>query len=260
MFEIWQARHAEGPLEAGPAYAIKRPRTDLESDALAVLMLRREARAAQAAAHPHLMPVLAHHLREAPHFLVMPWLEGHSLEARIRTSGKVPLGLAFFYLRQTAEALDALHRARFLHGDLKPANIHLSPQGHATLLDLGFASALDERELVGPEVAGTPDYLAPERLHARLQPDARADFYSLGVTLFRLLTGKLPREASAAPGPVSALEAMRALRRACPQAPKQSVTLIGELLAIDPLRRPASATEIIRRLIELEISTLTERS
>ena len=86
-----------------------------------------------------------------------------------------------------------MDQAGWMHGDVKPSNIFLSPQGHLTLLDLGFARHRDEAE--GPRaIFGTGYYIAPEHFTARCRPHVRSDIYSLGVVLYQLLAGRLPLE------------------------------------------------------------------
>ena len=94
-----------------------------------------------------------------------------------------------------AEALGALDAGGWMHGDVKPSNIFLSPQGHVTLLDLGFARRRGESGTAADRcVMGTGHYLAPECITAAAAADIRSDIYSLGAVLFQILAGRLPLE------------------------------------------------------------------
>ena len=120
----------------------------------------------------------------------MPWLEGASLAARLADGQQFGVPEALWIARQTAEALDALHAAGWMHGDVTPGNIHVSPTGHVTLLDLNFARRSDEiGSAVDRPIMGTCSYLAPEYLTSALRPDIRSDIYSLGVVLFEMSFG-----------------------------------------------------------------------
>ena len=105
----------------------------------------------------------------------------------------IEISKALWIVRQTAEALDALHAAGWMHGDVTSGNIRVSPAGHVTLIDLSFAR---RREEIGSAadrpIMGTCSYVAPECLTSALRPDIRSDIYSLGVVLFEILSGSLP--------------------------------------------------------------------
>jgi serine/threonine-protein kinase len=157
------------------------------------------------------------------------------------------LSLALWLARQTAEALAALHAAGWMHADVKPGNLFVSAPAHVTLLGLGFARRPREcGSIVDRCVAGTVGYVAPEMITSAVRPDIRSDLYSLGATLFEMLTGRLPFEARTLDTPL-------ALRSLAPDLPRNVVDLVRELLAKDPFRRPQTPQELISRLAALEI-------
>src|SRR5262249_53898453 len=119
--------------------AIKLPRPTWDDQTTAVKLLQREARAGLAVKHPHLVEFRHVHVTSPPYFLVMDLLQGESLRRRLRRDYRLDVAGALWVARQTAEALAALHRAGFLHGDVKPDNIRLVDDGTVRLIDLGFA-------------------------------------------------------------------------------------------------------------------------
>jgi serine/threonine protein kinase len=262
LTRVYLALHVDAPRQTAPAYAVKMVRADLTDRTAAVALLRREATVARRARHPHLVSVLAEHTSEAPYFLVMPLLEGESLDRHLVRRGVLPIGLVLWYLRQVCEALVTMHQSGFIHGDIKPANIHVSRQGHATLLDLGFARQPSGRSATGElALLGTPNYLAPELISRGGEADIRSDFFSLGVTLFELLTGQLPYDLHerGERSTESAMGTARRMRRLNPNVSRGVAELAAHLLAHDPLRRPQEPHELLRHLVALEIEHLADR-
>lgn len=243
-------------------YAVKVLSETWAADPRGLELLSREAHVGRKVSHPHLLPILASSLREAPYFLVMPCLEGETLARRL-ARGRLQAPQALWIARQIAEALGALEAEGWLHGDLKPANIMLSPTGHATLFDLGFARSTKEAGSVADRpLVGTLHYVAPELITSALAVDARSDFYSLGVMLFEMLAGRLPFDSQ------DGLEVARLhregiasdIRTLVPDLPPSVSKLLRRLLAKDPLRRPQTAQELVNRLVTLEIGSLDEWS
>src|SRR5262245_20793376 len=190
MTAVWAARD----LADDAACAVKVVRAEWEDQATAVKLLQREARAGLAVRHPSLVRVRHAHVLNEPYFLVMDLLPGESLRRRLRRDYRLDLPTAVWVPRQTAEALAALHRAGFMHGDVKPDNVRLVDGGTAVLIDLGFAHRPGENAgfLRAGYVLGTANYLAPELCASRPGEDFSSDVFSLGVTLYETLSGKLP--------------------------------------------------------------------
>src|SRR5262249_11130527 len=119
---------------------------------------------------------------------------GEALRRRLRRAYRLDLATALWMVRQTAEALAALHRAGFVHGDVKPDNIHVVADGTAKLIDLGFAHRPGENAVFQRQGyhLRTANYLAAERCAEHGAGDERSDLFSLGMTFFEMLAGHLP--------------------------------------------------------------------
>jgi serine/threonine protein kinase len=234
-----------------------------EDPPTAVKLLQREARAGLAVRHPHLVRILDAHVTRPPYYLVMDLLPGESLRRRLQRDYRLDINDALWVARQTAEALAALHRAGFIHGDVKPDNLRLVDPGSATLIDLGFAHRPGENAafLRAGYVLGTANFLAPELCDVEPTEDYRCDVFSLGVTLFELLTGRLPYP----PGSLSQTfrrhrcDPPADIRRHAPDLPPQLATLVQRLLSHKPEDRPRTAA-VVQHLVSLEIATLRRRS
>ena len=163
-------------------------------------MLRRFVREAQFMAslhNAHLIPVYdsgSSRLNGGNvYYIVMPYMEGGTLRSRIRNS---PLSLKTVcrFLREIADALDYMHHQGIIHRDIKSSNILLDADGHCYLADFGIAraSAQSTQLTTTGSVLGTVDYLAPELFESNRTADWYSDYYSLGVLLYEMVTGRLP--------------------------------------------------------------------
>jgi serine/threonine-protein kinase len=262
LARVFRATPAASPRGSSAAYAIKMLRPQWEDHAEAIDLLRREAKVGRDVTHPHVVPVLAGHLTEAPYFVVMPRLVGQTLAARL-TAGPLTVGIAIWIARQVAQALDALHQRGYLHGDVKPANLVIAPSGHVTLIDLGFARRPDETgSAVNRLVLGTINYLAPELLVSAIRADLRSDIFSLGVVLFEMLSGRAPVAARNLSDLLQMHNEYRApnLRAIRADMPAALSALVRQMLFREPLRRPHSMSEVVDRLVRLEIETFADRA
>jgi WD40 repeat protein len=216
----------------------------------------REARAAAALKHDHVVTI--HQVGEdrgAP-FLAMEFLEGEPLDARLKRQPPPSLGESLRIARQTAEGLAAAHERGLVHRDIKPANLWLEkPKGRVKILDFGLARGGAEQSQLTQDgaIVGTPAYMAPEQARGE-KLDARADLFSLGCVLYRLTTGELPFKgtdtvstlvavATDAPVPPHDLD---------PGIPPELSDLVLWLLAKDPGKRPRSASEVVEALASLQ--------
>jgi len=205
--------------------------------------------------------VISVHLDSPAPYLVMERLMGESVRERLRRGYRLDIADALWIARQTAEAMAALHRAGYLHGDIKPENLCLTGDGTVVLLDLGFAHEPGDNASLFEEgyLLGTANYLAPELCIDNPTDTLAVDVYALGVLLFELLTGDLPfptgtlrqvltRHASDPPADI----------RKYRSVPARLARLVERLLARDPGARP-SARGIVSTLVSLEIEGLGKR-
>lgn len=209
--------------------------------------------------HPHAVAVLDFGLTPSGvAFLVMELLEGLSLDQALRTAGTLPPRRCAQILGPVCEALAAAHAAGIVHRDVKPGNIflHRGSRGEVPkVLDFGIAKLLGETA-VGQQatvegwILGTPDYMAPERLRG-LPAEGRSDVYAVGVTLFQMLTGRLPFiTANSDPMALAMMhlnEAPPRVRDLAPGVPQAFDDLVARCLGKDPDLRP-EASEMVALL------------
>ncbi len=263
LAHVYRARPAGAPDDRPATYAVKMLRPCWQDDDGAIRLLQREALVGRTVSHAHLVPILAAHVVDPPRLLVMPWLEGASLGARLADGQQFGVPEALWIARQTAEALDALHEAGWTHGDVTPGNLHIASSGHVTLLDLSFAQRADEiTAVVDRPIMGTCSYLAPEHLVSALRPDIRSDIYSLGVVLYEIFTGRRPYCSETL---IELVNEQRQtspaeLSRLAPHVPGDVVQLVRRMMANEPLRRPQTPRELRDQLIALEIGAFSQRA
>jgi len=159
-----------------------------------VLRFQREARLMAQLDHPNILRSYAVGEERGYHYFAMEYVDGGSLESWLKKAGKLSVGDALHILLTCARAMDHAHEKGLVHRDLKPDNIMLTSKGVIKVADLGLAKALTEDlQLTKTGTgAGTPLYMSPEQSRDVKHVDRRSDIYSLGIILYRLLTGDLP--------------------------------------------------------------------
>ncbi|WP_424217050.1 serine/threonine-protein kinase (plasmid) [Streptomyces sp. BI20] len=195
----------------------------------------REARhAARLRDHSHIVTVYDVLEIDGAAWIVMQLVEGQSLAERLKADGTLPESRVLPIARALLDALRFVHDAGITHRDVKPANIMLTPGGEILLTDFGIAVDRSDSRLTGTGlVVGTPGYTAPERWLGA-EPSGAADLYSLGVTLYAAVEGRLPFPAA---------EPLAALNAPPPPAPHAGrlAPLLTRLLDGDPAHRPTHA-------------------
>jgi serine/threonine-protein kinase len=255
---IFRARPAEQTIGPG-CYAIKTATTASWNASIALAMVRREARVASEVAHPNLVSTLAAGVVDDHPHLAMPFLEGVTLWQLLRLgrSFALPIASALWIVRQMATALSALHAAGWLHGQVRPEHVMISPQGHATVIDLSQARRLGTAECDLDGALEAPHYSAPETFGSRGQLNAASETYSLGIVLFEALAGRAPFVGTD-PRRLARChrsEAPPDLRQLRAGVSMEVDQLVRRMLSKEPLRRP-SDEELVRWLAELEIEEL----
>lgn len=177
--------------------AVKLVHPDFTGEPVFLDRLEREARLMSAISHPGIVAIHRFERLEGDGAaIVMEHIEGGNLREWMRRHGSaVAVADAIRLTRETAVAIQAAHQCGIVHRDLKPENILLTADGRAKVTDFGLAAPLDPnapRLTLSGTTAGTADYMAPERHHSN-DSEPRGDIYSLGVILYELLTGNLPR-------------------------------------------------------------------
>jgi serine/threonine protein kinase len=207
----------------------------------------REAKAAAAVVHEHVVAV--HHVEETRGlpYLVMEYVPGCSLQERLDRQGPLALPEILRIGMQVAAGLAAAHAQGLVHRDVKPANILLeNGMERARLTDFGLARAVSDAALTQSGiVAGTPQYMAPEQARGEAV-DHRADLFSLGSTLYAMCTGHPPFRAESAVAVVRRVsdDEPRSVRELNPEVPAWFAAIIAKLHAKDPAQRYQSAAEV----------------
>ena len=182
-------------IKTSRSWAIKVLRDQAADDPTNIQLLGREAQIGLAVRHPNLVRIVRTGMGpERPYHLIMERARGSSLRHELTRKHWLDASLVGSIGLQVAGALDALHREGFIHADVKPDNLHFAPGPWTTLLDLGFAHRPGEDEGLADTgfVLGTANYVAPELCDQSDRDGPESDVFSLGVTLFELLTGELP--------------------------------------------------------------------
>jgi serine/threonine protein kinase len=220
----------------------------------------REVQATAQLSHPNVIHAYDADAVNDTLFLVMEFVEGTDLAKLVKKQGPLPVAQACRYISQAARGLEHAYQRGLIHRDIKPHNLLLSREGFVKVLDLGLVRLREAaREpgcsMTGSDcVMGTPDYIAPEQARDSHAADTRADLYSLGCTLYFLLSGRVPfpggsltekllRHNLDEPTPVEKLR---------PEVPAAVAAMVAKLMAKKPGDRYQTPTEAVAALTALE--------
>ncbi|MFO0737045.1 MAG: serine/threonine-protein kinase [Labilithrix sp.] len=244
--------------EDGAHRAIKLLNRALCSEPPVVERFLHEAYLAGAIRHRGIVHVHGDGMSDGSVYLVLDLLDGETLEERRLHMGKLPLDAVLTIAEELLSVLRAVHAAGIVHRDLKPQNVFATNHGELKLLDFGTARVFDplpgvkrQPKSIDGLVVGSPSFMSPEAARGeRSKIDARSDLWSLGATLFTLLTGeyvhiaKDPHKRLLA----AAMKPARSLGEAAPWAPPEVVAVIDRALAFDPSARWPDAVTMRRAL------------
>jgi adenylate cyclase len=232
-----------------------------ESDGLDQLLA--EARAAAALDHPFICSIYEVTVLNGRPCIAMEYIRGASLERRLRR-GPLPLAEALRVAEEIAEALDAAHRRRVVHSDLKPANVMLTEDGHIKVMDFGLARrlphtddfAVTETILASKDdlIRGTPAYMAPEQIRGE-PADRRSDLFAFGILLYEMVSGANPFKRAGIEATFAAIlhEPVETLHDRVPAIPTALDALLGRLVAKDPAARHQSFGDVRTTLRSLAV-------
>ena len=263
---VFQARHTR--LDRVVAIKILSSRY-VRGDDQAVARFAQEMRAVGRLDHPHIVKATDAGEDAGRHYLVMEYIDGVDVSRLLRFTGPLRVADACEIVRQAAQALQFAHDSKLVHRDVKPSNLLFTSDGEIKLLDLGLASIDDDDALAArSEIPfGTGDYMSPEQWTNFEGVDARADIYSLGCTLYKLLTGEavFPAERRNHNEKMeshlrSRIPSVRTLR---PEVPLGLQRIITKMLAKRPEDRYQTAQEVEQHLstyaIEARLKSLSDR-
>jgi formylglycine-generating enzyme required for sulfatase activity len=218
----------------------------------------REIQSAAKLHHPNV--VAAYTALQMGELLVfaMEYVEGSDLARLVRSRGPLPVLNACYFALQAAQGLQHAHERGMIHRDIKPGNLILLRQGKKAvvkILDFGLAKVTSEQRIDGTltqqgQMLGTPDYIAPEQTLDAQKADIRSDIYSLGCTLYHLLTGRPPFHGNSLYEVLQAHHSVdaRPLNLVRPDVPAELAAVVAKMMAKEPKRRYQTPAEVIQAL------------
>lgn len=241
MGDIYRARDEA----LGRDVAIKTVIADRQEEARLHERLHQEARAAARLSHPNVAQIYALGFSNGHPYLVMELVRGEDMDVRLRREGRIDELVVLRIAEEVTDGLKALHREGLTHGDIKPANIVMDSEGSSKLIDFGL-SGMSRRDGT-KAILGTPQYIAPESL--RGAPDsAQTDLYSLGATLYHLLSGKPPFDGPT-PADIARLRLLQPadpIARHAPTLSQATQRIVMRMLEGDPSRRYRDCGEALK--------------
>jgi serine/threonine protein kinase len=248
MGAIYRGRHRE----SGQVVAIKLMPPHLAQNPVLLKRFEQEFRAASRLDHPNIVRALDYSDNGDMPYLVMEFVEGESLGRKLEREGRMSEADAIRIIAQVAQGLHRAHKQNLIHRDVKPDNILVTPDGVAKLADLGLVKET-ETDLNLTRTGrglGTPHFMAPEQFRNAKNADIRCDIYSLGATLYMMMTGELPFRSN---GPLDAWmkkiqNDLTPPRQLVPGLSERLDWAIRRAMSANPEQRPASCREFVEDL------------
>jgi serine/threonine protein kinase len=237
---------------SGTTVAIKIASNAMVRDKVLLQRFEQEFRSANSLRHPNIVQGLEFGWAGPTPYMVLEYIDGEDLWARIERLGQIPEAEAVEIIRQVAEGLHEAHKHGIIHRDIKPDNILLTHNDQAKLADLGLCKDLEgDADLTRPDRGlGTPNFIAPEQFGNAKNATVRCDIYSLGTTLYMALTGRLPFAGSNLTE-IMTLKLSNELtspRKLVPTLSEHVEWAVRRAIQVDPNRRYASCPEFIAAL------------
>jgi serine/threonine protein kinase len=249
MGAVYRARHRL----TGAIVAVKIMPAHMAANPVLAKRFEQEFRAASKLNHPNIVQALDYGDAPLGHYLVMEFVEGETLGQRVEREGAIPEAEAIRIIAQVAQGLHRAHKQNLVHRDVKPDNILLGPDGVAKLADLGLVKEADtDLNLTKTgRGLGTPHFMAPEQFRHAKFADPRCDIYSLGATLYQIVTGVLPFSSSN--GPLDAWmkkinNELKSPRDLTPAISERLNWAILRAMSADPEKRPRTCREFVEDL------------
>src|SRR5262249_30685077 len=249
MGTIYRGRHRE----TGQIVAVKIMPPHMANNPVLLKRFEQEFRAASRLDHPNIVRALDYGDGGSQPYLVMEFVEGESLGQKLEREGRMPEADAIRIVAQVAQGLHRAHKQNLVHRDVKPDNILIQPDGIAKLADLGLVKET-ETDLNLTKTGrglGTPHFMAPEQFRNAKNADVRCDVYSLGATLYQMVTGELPFRSTSGPLDAWMKKIQNDLtppRQVVPDLSERIDWAILRAMSADPMKRPATCREFVEDL------------
>lgn len=245
MGSVYKGKHRL----SGDIVAVKVVPAHLASNKILCKRLEQEYNAAKNLDHPNIVRALEFGVVEGSPYLVMEFVDGESLGQKIERDGRLSEVEAIRIIAQVAQGLHKAHKSGLVHRDVKPDNVLITRDGQAKLADLGLVKEL-ETDLNLTRTGrglGTPHFMSPEQFRNAKNADVRCDIYSLGATLYQMVTGELPFKSC---GPLDAWmkkihNELAAPREVIPELSQRIDWAIRRAMSPDPQQRPSTCREFL---------------
>ena len=220
-----------------------------------VRRFQREAQAAAPLIHPNIVRIYEAGVRSGTPFIAMEYVDGESFDQFIARTGRIEWRLALELAEQVAQALACAHANGVVHRDVKPSNILIDKKGRIRLTDFGIARVRDRSTGMTDhgQFIGTPEYMSPEQCGGDPGIGPASDLFSLGVTLYRMISGELPFKGSSTAALIAGITSDTPLRlnKLMVEVPDDVARLVARLLEKDPKHRPESAESVCEAIQNL---------